>query len=327
MGSLATALVVGVGGWLVLGDALTAGTLVAFVLYVERFFDPIRELAQRYTTFQATMAASERIFALLDTRPDLHDAPDAVELGPIVGQVTFDNVSFHYKEDEPVLDGVTLTAEPGQRIALVGETGAGKSTIIRVLARFFDVTGGAVRVDGQDVRTVTMASLRSQMGIVLQDTFLFGGSIADNIRYGRLDASDADVIAAAQAVGADDFIARLPAGYQTVVQENGANLSIGQRQLLALARAFLADPRILIMDEATSSVDTATEKVVQQAMDTLMQGRTSVVIAHRLSTIVNADKIVVMDRGRIVEEGSHAELLAQRGRYFNLYTLQWQTPS
>ena len=325
MGSLATALVVGVGGWLVLGDALTAGTLVAFVLYVERFFDPIRELAQRYTTFQATMAASERIFALLDTRPDLQDAPDAVELGPIVGRVTFDNVSFHYKEDEPVLDGVTLTAEPGQRIALVGETGAGKSTIIRVLARFFDVTGGAVRVDGQDLRTVTMASLRSQMGIVLQDTFLFGGSIADNIRYGRLDASDADVVAAAQAVGVDDFIARLPAGYQTVVQENGANLSIGQRQLLALARAFLADPRILIMDEATSSVDTATEKIVQTAMDTLMQGRTSFVIAHRLSTIVNADKIVVMDRGRIVEEGSHAELLARRGRYFDLYTLQWQS--
>jgi ATP-binding cassette subfamily B multidrug efflux pump len=194
-----------------------------------------------------------------------------------------------------------------------------------VLARFFDVTAGAVRVDGQDVRTVTMASLRSQMGIVLQDTFLFGGSIADNIRYGRLDASDADVIAAAQAVGADDFIARLPDGYQTVVQENGANLSIGQRQLLALARAFLADPRILVMDEATSSVDTATERIVQQAMDTLMQGRTSFVIAHRLSTIVNADKIVVMDRGRIVEEGAHAELLARRGRYFNLYTLQWQT--
>jgi len=325
MGSLATALVVGVGGWLVLGDALTAGTLVAFVLYVERFFDPIRELAQRYTTFQATMAASERIFALLDTQPDLQDAPNAVELGPIVGRVTFDNVSFHYKEDEPVLDGVTLIAEPGQRIALVGETGAGKSTIIRVLARFFDVTGGAVRVDGHDVRAVTMASLRSQMGIVLQDTFLFGGTIADNIRYGRLDASDADVIAAAEAVGADAFIARLPDGYQTVVQENGANLSIGQRQLLALARAFLADPRILIMDEATSSVDTATEQVVQRAMDTLMHGRTSFVIAHRLSTIVNADKIVVMDRGRIVEEGAHAELLARRGRYFNLYTLQWQT--
>ncbi len=323
LGSLATALVVGVGGWLVLGDALTAGTLVAFVLYVERFFEPIRELAQRYNTFQATMTGCERVFHLLDTQPDLQDAPDAKPLPPIRGGVDFENVKFWYKEDTPVLRGVTLHADPGQRIALVGETGAGKSTVIRLLARFFDVTGGALKIDGHDIRQVTMASLRSQLGIVLQDTFLFSGPLIENIRYGRLDATDEEVMAAAQAVGAHDFIMKLPEGYQTEIEENGSNLSVGQRQILSFARALLADPRILILDEATSSVDTATEKIIDQALDHLMQGRTSFVIAHRLSTIVNADKIVVMDQGQIVELGNHAELLAQRGRYFNLYTMQW----
>jgi ATP-binding cassette subfamily B protein/subfamily B ATP-binding cassette protein MsbA len=323
MGGLATALVVGVGGWLVFGNALTAGTLVAFVLYVDRFFDPIRDLAQRYNTFQATMAASERIFTLLDTEPDLKDRLDARPLPAIAGHVHFDHVNFRYKDNEPVLSDINLRAEPGQRIALVGETGAGKSTVIRLLARFFDVNEGAVKIDGHDVRHVTQDSLRSQLGVVLQDTFLFGSTIIDNIRYGRLDATDEEVIAAARAVGAHEFISKLPEGYHTGVGENGVNLSVGQRQIVSFARALLADPRILILDEATSSVDTTTEKQIQRALDRLMEGRTSFVIAHRLSTIVNADKIVVLDSGRIVEMGTHEELLKRRGRYYNLYTMQW----
>jgi ATP-binding cassette subfamily B protein/subfamily B ATP-binding cassette protein MsbA len=325
IGSLAGALVVGVGGWMVFGGigGLTAGTLVAFLLYVERFFEPIREMAQRYNTYQATMAGCERIFNLMDVQPEVIDKPGASDLPPIQGRVDFEGVQFRYKDDMPVLRGVDLHAQPGERIALVGETGAGKSTMIRLITRFFDVTEGAVKIDGCDIRDVTQASLRSQLGIVLQDTFLFNGTIADNIRYGRLDATDAEIEAAAEAVGAHQFVSSLANGYQTDVGENGVNLSVGQRQLVSFARALLADPRILILDEATSSVDTTTEKLIQQGLDRLMQDRTAFVIAHRLSTIVNSNKIVVMDKGRIVEMGTHGELLSQRGRYYKLYTMQW----
>lgn len=323
MGSLAMALVVGVGGWLVIGEVLTAGTLVAFVLYINRFFEPIRELAQRYNNFQATMASLERISALLDTQPDLVDAPNAKWLPSIEGRVNFDNVYFGYNDGEMVLQGITLHAEPGEKIALVGETGAGKSTVVRLLARFFNPTQGVLKVDGFDLREVTQASLRRQLGIVLQDTFLFSGSIADNIRYGRLDATQEEVEAAAKTVGAHEFISKLPEGYKTLVGENGVNLSVGQRQIISFARVLLANPRLLILDEATNSVDTTTEKQIQKALDTLMQGRTSFVIAHRLSTITTADKIVVLDQGRIIEMGTHQELLQKKGRYFSLYTMQW----
>lgn len=323
VGSLSVGLVVVFGGMFILGEQLTAGELIAFVLYVQRFFEPIRELAQRFNVFQGAMASTERIFALLDTKPDLVDAPDAYDLPAIEGSVRFNHVDFGYKADEPILKNVSLEARPGEQIALVGETGAGKSTVIRLLSRFYDISKGQITIDGHDIQQVTVESLRQQLGVVLQDTFLFSGTILENIRYGRLDATDDEVLAAAKAVGADDFVLKMPNGFQTEVGQDGVNLSVGQRQILSFARALLADPRILVLDEATSSVDTTTEKQIQAALETLLHGRTSFVIAHRLNTIVNSDKIIVLDQGEIVEEGTHDELLELEGRYYNLYTMQW----
>ncbi len=331
LGGVATALVVWVGGLAVLGsqpggvDAITPGVLVAFLLYINRFFDPIRDLSRRYDSFQSTMAGGERIFALLDAPVEVQDAADAINLPTIQGEVRFEGVSFHYSDVSPqeehlVLDQINIHIPAGQTVALVGETGAGKSTLVKLIARFHDPTQGTVYIDGYDLRQVTQDSLRSQMGIVLQDPFLFNGTVAENIRFGRLEASDEEVQAAALAVGADDFIRRLRLGYQNPVEEGGAVLSGGQRQLISFARALLADPRILILDEATSSVDTQTERLIQDALARLLHGRTSIVIAHRLSTVVNADIIIVIQAGRIIEKGNHTELLAQGGTYFHLYS-------
>jgi len=324
LSTVAMAIVVGVGGYLVLNDLATVGVIVAFITYVRRFYEPIRSLAQLYTQFQSAIAAAERIFELVDTQPDLVDAPDAVVMPPIRGRVEFDHVSFWYQEGTPVLQDVSLVAEPGQTVAIVGPTGTGKTTLVNLIGRFYDVTWGAVRIDGYDVRRVQAASLRRQMGIVLQDTFLFAGTVRENIRYGRLDATDEEVEAAARLVNAHQFIERLPQGYDTMLTERGANLSQGQRQLIAFARAILADPRILILDEATSSVDTRTEMLIQQALAQLLAGRTSFVIAHRLSTIRNADQVLMLVEGRIVERGRHDELMAARGPYHDMYMSQFR---
>ncbi|NWG35902.1 MAG: ABC transporter ATP-binding protein [Chloroflexi bacterium] len=320
LGAIATALVVYLGGTAVLGESITAGVLIAFVLYIDRLFDPIRDLSRRFDTLQSTMAGGERILELLNTPIEVRDAEDALEMPPIVGEVRFENVSFHYSDDPTlVLDGINLHVDAGQIVALVGETGAGKTTIVKLLARFHDPTSGCVRVDGIDLRRVTQGSLRRQMGMVLQDPFLFNGTVKENILFGRLDATDEEVIAAAKAVGAHDFIVGLKNGYETSVEEGGATLSVGQRQLISFARALLADPRILILDEATSSVDTQTEQIIQRALATLLTRRTSFVIAHRLSTITTADKIVVIHDGKIIEQGTHNELLAKQGMYYELY--------
>jgi ATP-binding cassette, subfamily B, multidrug efflux pump len=325
LGAVATALVIYIGGMMVLGETMTAGALVAFVLYIDRLFDPIRDLSRRFDTLQSTMAGGERILELLNTPIEVQDAQDAREMASISGEVRFENVSFHYSDDPAlVLNGIDLQVEQGQTVALVGETGAGKTTIVKLLTRFHDPTSGRVCVDGIDLRSVTQTSLRRQMGMVLQDPFLFNGSVRENILFGRLDASEEDVIAAAKAVGAHDFIMRLKNSYDTSVEEGGATLSVGQRQLISFARALLADPRILILDEATSSVDTQTELIIQEALATLLQGRTSFVIAHRLSTITSADKIVVIHDGKIVEQGTHSELIANQGMYYELYRTGFQ---
>ena len=311
------------GGWLALQDAVSVGVIAAFVIYIMNFFRPMRGIAMVYNQLQSALAGAERIFAVLDETPSVVDAPAAVPLRDIRGAVQFASVSFAYQPGELVLRDISLDVQPGQTIALVGPTGAGKTTIISLLSRFYDVSAGRICIDGQDIRSLTQDSIRAQLGIVLQDTFLFSGTVLENIRYGRLDAKDEEVIKAARLANADSFIHLLPHDYQTQVSEKGHNFSQGQRQLLAIARAILADPRILILDEATSSVDTRTEVHIQEALLRLLEGRTAFVIAHRLSTIRNADQVLVINDQRIIERGTHDQLLAMGGFYAQLYRSQY----
>ena len=321
--NLAIVFITGIGGWLALRGAVSVGVIATFVLYARRFYEPLLSLADLYNSIQSALAGAERVFDLLEQKPQVADRPDAVTLPTLQGQVVFDHVDFGYVPEVPVLKDVSLTAEPGQMVALVGPTGAGKTTIVNLLSRFYDVDQGAILLDGYDIRQVKQDGLRRQLGIVLQDTFLFADTVLENIRYGRLDATDEDCVAAARLANADPFIQHLPEGYQTSLAERAGTLSQGQRQLLAIARAVLADPRILILDEATSSVDTRTEVHIQEALLKLMKGRTSFVIAHRLSTIRNADQVLVIDDGRIIERGTHDSLLGEEGFYYRLYMSQF----
>ncbi|MBW4453066.1 MAG: ABC transporter ATP-binding protein/permease [Nostoc indistinguendum CM1-VF10] len=322
LNTLATAGVLAYGGYLAVIGGATVGVVTSFLLYVQQFFRPIQILSQFYTQAQSAFAGLERIFLLLDEPSQLKDAPDATQMPPIHGEVTFENVKFGYNPDQLVLKGVNLHAYPGQMVALVGPTGSGKSTIINLILRFYDLSGGAVKIDDIDVRSVTQASLRRQIGIVLQDNILFSGTVAENIAFGSAHATQADIEEAAQLANVHDFITSLPQGYTTQLGERGAPLSQGQRQLISIARAVLINPRILILDEATSSIDTRTEALVQTAIARLLQGRTSFVIAHRLSTVTQADQVLVIQQGQIVEQGTHAELINQQGVYANLYALQ-----
>jgi ABC-type multidrug transport system fused ATPase/permease subunit len=320
---MATCVIFWVGGVMVTRGTLTIGVVIAFLGYVNRFFNPIRDLSQIYTTLQDATAGGERVLELLDTVPAVKDAPGADEMPPIEGRVELRDVTFAYLPGQDVLRHVDVSVAPGETIALVGPTGAGKTSIANLVARFYDVNEGTVEIDGRDVRSVTRVSLHNQMGLVPQDPFLFAGTIAENIAFGRSDASQAEIVAAARLANADSFIQRLPEGYETLILEGGVNLSVGQRQLLCIARAVLVDPRILILDEATSSVDTMTEMLIQEALQRLLTGRTALVIAHRLSTVRRADRIYVIDDGRIVEQGSHEALLEQEGLYHDLYERQF----
>ncbi|BAY88115.1 MULTISPECIES: ABC transporter ATP-binding protein [unclassified Tolypothrix] len=322
LNTLATAGVLAYGGYLAVTGGATVGVVTSFLLYVQQFFRPIQILSQFYTQAQSAFAGLERIFLLLDEPSQLNDVPDAIEMPPIQGEVTFEDVKFGYNPEQLVLKGVNLHAYPGQMIALVGPTGSGKTTIINLILRFYDVSDGAVKIDEIDVRSVTQASLRRQIGIVLQDNILFSGTVAENIAFGVPNATQADIEAAAQLANVHEFITSLPQGYTTQLGERGAPLSQGQRQLISIARAVLINPRILILDEATSSIDTRTEALVQSAIARLLQGRTSFVIAHRLSTVTQASQVLVIQQGQIVERGTHAELIAKQGVYANLYALQ-----
>ena len=323
LGIAATGIVLLFGGFSVAQGALTLGTVIAFLGYVNRFFLPVQELSQLYATMQTAMAGGERVINLLNTEPAIRDRADATVMPPIKGRIQFQELSFGYREHLPVLRDITLDFPAGTMVALVGPTGAGKTSIANLIARFYDASAGALLIDGIDIRQVQQRSMRSQMGLVSQDPFIFSGTIADNIRFGKPNASDADLAAAGRTANVDAFIRDLPDGYETEILEDGANLSVGQRQLISIARAILADPRILIMDEATSSVDMVTETLIQDALQKLLAKRTSIVIAHRLSTIVNADVICVVDDGRVCEMGSHAELLARGGLYADLHERQF----
>ncbi|MBM3212810.1 ABC transporter ATP-binding protein, partial [Candidatus Poribacteria bacterium] len=325
--AVGTCIVIWYGGVQIMGEHLTRGELVAFLAYVRMFYMPVRQISRIYSTMQSAMAASERIFEVMDTQPHVVEAPDAIELPVIEGMVIYDNISFAYEEAKYVLKDISLMAEPGETVAIVGPTGSGKSTVVSLLARLYQLQEGRITIDGYDINHVKLDSLRKQMGIVLQDSFLFSGTIRENIVYGKLDATEDEIIRAAEAVSAHQFISHLPSGYDTQVGERGAKLSVGQRQLVSFARALLADPRILILDEATSSVDAYTEMLIQKALAKLLKGRTSFVIAHRLSTIINSDKLIVLENGRIVETGTHLKLLEYGGLYKKLYDMQFVSQS
>ena len=324
LAAIAVTFIVWFGGYEVVNGDITAGAFVAFLTYAVNLANPVKRLSRIYGNLQKAMAAVDRVFSVVDLTESITDRPDAKPLPPVTGHVRFEDVTFSYKEGRKALDGVTLEAAPGEMIAFVGPSGAGKSTIANLIPRFYEPDSGAITVDGHDIRSVTLASLRGQIGLVPQETMLFSTTIRENIRYGRLDASDAEIEEAARAANAHDFIAQLEHGYDTQIGERGVSISGGQRQRIAIARAILKDPRILILDEATSALDTESEKIVQAALDNLMVGRTSFVIAHRLSTVFHADRIYVIDAGRIVEQGTHEELLAKGGLYQHLYDIQFR---